>query len=319
MASTLAQLRAMVREEIGDEERLSGTASGGSLTEIVDSSRLIQGDNFWLNQKVFVKTTTDALAPQGEARRISASTLSTTKLTVALPFSAAVQSGDTYGIASFSDSQVNRAINNAVVEFSKYVPWKTTETLSVTNGGFRFSPTSAASIKWVERIEFVDNAAQQHIKYDGLWKWDESLRQVEFSFWWSESKSLTMHFARDHRLLSVDADETSVRASEEMFLVKLAAADLILTMSAKEFKDDYGNLRPKSWRDGDVSEDYGNVQDRYKSMRDSVIAQLKELTTEPVIGMYPRWGRLGTAASIAVNTNADPDGRAMPQLFWTLN
>lgn len=318
MATTLASLRAIVREEAGDEERVSGTATGGSLTEVIDTAKLTQADNAWAQQIVFIKTTTDNAAPKGEARRIASSTQSTKKLTTTLPFSVTVESGDTYAIAVFSDAQVNRAINNAIAEFSKYVPWVTTETLAVTAGNFRFAPTSASAIRYIERIEYVNNATRERIKYDGAWFWDETAQQVEFDFWWEENKSLTLYLAREHRLLSADSDELSVRASEEMFIIKLAVAELFIGITQREFKDDYGKLKPKSMKWGEVSESYGETQEYYRGIRESVIQQLQAMTASLVVGRYPRGGRNGAMNDGSINTHAEP-GWVAPTVFWERN
>jgi len=319
MASTLAQLRASVRQEVGDEERITGTATGGSLTEVIDTSRLTQADDHWKGHKVFIKDTTDDLAPKGESRKIAASASATAKLIVEFPFSAAVASGDTYSIAVFSDAQIDAAINNALqMEVSKWLPEKTFENLAVSANLHRFAPTSANSIRWIDKIEYVDSALNQQIDYAGMWSWNSFLRKVEWTFFWNESKTLMMQIARDHAKLTTDASTVTVLPREEPLLTKLAAADLLLGLSEKELRNDFGNLKPKSWRRGDVSESYESAQEHFGEMRKGIINQMKELASAPVVGFYPRTGAPYSIENLNVNTFSDPDGKPAPQMFWQL-
>lgn len=308
----------MLRDEIGDVERVTGTATGGSLTTVVDTARLTQVDNYWLKQKIFIKTTTDTLAPQGDARRISSSTSSTGTVTVELPFSAAVQSGDTYGIAVLSDSRLNQALNDALAQFSKWRPYKTTESMNVTNGGRRFSPTSAGSILSVKKVEFFDNTTQEYVDYRGQWLWDDHLRQIEFNSWWSEAKTLTLHIQKSHPSLTSDSQEVTVKSSEENLIVRLAAALTIFSLSEKEFRDDFGELKPKSWTRGDVSMTYGDFKSQAQSMVETAMKLIKEQVTEPAFGSSAGATAL-PFSGFSVDTKSDPDGQAAPQVFWTLN
>lgn len=319
MASTLAQLRAALRQEIGDMERITGTATGGSLTTIIDTTKLDQVDNHWRSLKVFIRDTTDDLAPNGDQRRIASSSQSATSLTVELPFSAAVEAGDEYAIAVFSDVQLNAAINNALMlEMSKWLPFKTSETLNVSANLHRFAPVSANSIRWIDKVEFIDSSLNVQIDYAGMWSWNEFLRMVEWSFFWSESRTLNMLIARDHAALSLDADTVTVLPREEPMLVKLASADLLLAMTEQQIRTDFGNISPKSWKRGDVSESYDSIQDHFGNVRKAIVEEMKALASGPAIGFYPRRGAPYSAEDMNVDIHADPDGRSMPQVFWTL-
>lgn len=314
MGSTLAQLRSLVRAEIGDEEKIVGVATGGSLTEIIDSERLTQPDNYWRGHRVFVRATSDDLSPLGESSRIVSSSKSTTKLVVELPFSAAVEAGDVYAIAVFSDSRIDAAINSVLqMEMSAWLPERATEQLYVTSGSFRFSPASAQRIQWIDKIEYVDDASQERVDYGGMWRWNDFLKKVEWDFYWTENKTLTMHIARDHAKLSGDSDTVNLRAAEESFLIKLAAADLLLGMSQSEVRDDFGKLRPKSWTRGDRSETYDSVHEHFLKIREGIVEHIKSLLRSSSFGFAePR------RASRFVDVKADPDGRPAPQVFWEL-
>lgn len=318
MASTRPQLRTLLRDEIGDAERVSGTATGGSLTTVVDSSRLTQVNDYWKKQTVYIKTTTDTLAPQGEARRISSSTQSTATVTVELPFSAAVQSGDTWGIAVFSDSRMNQALNDALQRFSRWRPYKTTESMNVASGSRRFAPTSANNIRNVRKVEFFDNTTQEYVDYHGQWVWDDHLRQIEFSYWWTESKTLTLHIQKNHPALTDESTQVTVLPNEENLIVRLAAVLLLMSMSEKEFRDDFGELKPKSWRRGEVSMTYGDFKTEISSLHETVMKDIKEQVYEPVFGASAGATAVSSSYGMAVDTKSDPDGQTAPQIFWTL-
>ena len=316
MASTLAQLRQRVRDEIGDEERITGTATGGALTFIIDNARLLQTDDYWNGQKVYIKTTTDSAAPIGETRRVSDFTGGAKRLEVELPFSAAVGAGDTYGIAVFSDSRVNQAINDALAMFSELRPYRTTEPLSVTQNGKRFSPTSAVSILWIDKIEYFNAADKEQIDYEGQWHWDEHINQVEFDYFWGESKTLTLHVVLPHTPLTADNSSVTVAPNEERYIVLIAAANLLLSLSAKEFKNDFGQLSLKSWKQGDVSEEYGDVRQSIMDWRKDVLAEVEKLSTGSFIGTYSTNGKASTK-SYSVNKGGE-DGWTAPQVFWKM-
>lgn len=317
MASTRAQLRSLLRDEIGDVERITGTATGGSSTTVVDTSRLTQADNYWRNLTIHIKTTTDTFAPQGEARRIASSTQSTSTVTVELPFSAAVQAGDTYGIAIFSDARLNQALNDSLYRFSRWRPHKTTEPLSVSDGSRRFTPTSANDIRSVKKVEFFDNIAQDFIDYAGQWQWDDHLRQIEFTYWWSESKILTIHIQKNHASLTTDSQQVTVLPHEENLVVRLAAALLLLSMSEKEFKTDFGELKPKSWRRGNVSMTYGDFKNEAMAIMEAIMKEIMAQVYEPVFGSSAGATAL-PFGGVAIDKKADPDGIPAPQVFWTL-
>lgn len=84
-----------------------GTATSGSTTTLIDTTKLLQADNFWRGQYVFFPTT-------GEVREISASTQSTKTLTWLEPLAAGITT-DQYEIWSqFTALEVNDAINRAL-------------------------------------------------------------------------------------------------------------------------------------------------------------------------------------------------------------
>lgn len=313
---TRAEFLTRIREEAGAEERVTGTASGGSLTTIV-SSLLSQADNYWGGLNAYIKTTGDTLAPQGESRRIASSSSSGTSVTTELPFSAAVQSGDTFGIAVFSNTRVANVASDSLSEFSNYRPKRVTETYNVIVDQKRIAPTSATAQGFrPERIEFFSNISKEQLIYvkDSDWWWDEHLESIEWIWWWSENKALTLYGYADHTLPSSDAGILTVDDEDIGNLVMLAAINMLLSMTDKEMFDDFGKLSPRSWRRGNVSETYGS--DSITSMRESLTKQKSDLLAKYAVPLSLETA--GVPSGRFVDKHVDPDGIPMPQVFWEL-
>ena len=274
MALTKLQFRDRVRELLGDPLRISGTATGGSLTTIIDSSKLTQADNHWLGLNAFVITTTDSNAPKGEARRVSASSASAYRLTMEMPFSAAVESGDTYGIAVFSNAKLDNIISNTLFDFSNYRPLKFSESLSVGGGEKRYAPTSAAVITYVYKIEEYNVAQRKDVTYKN-WVWNPNTNKIEFSDWITTAKTLTIYAAKPHTLPANDGDAMTYSAEDETDLLVWCSANALLSLAEQQSFGDYGKLKPKSITRGAVSETYGNAQEVVMKSCNDRIAEIK--------------------------------------------
>lgn len=120
MAESLAALRAALAREIG--LLISGTATGGSTSTIVDTNRLAEYDELGALRRTLAYIRTDAggagAAPEGESRFVTAYSGQTKTITVAPVFSAAPAAGDTYEIylAPLEIATWNQAINLAIRE-----------------------------------------------------------------------------------------------------------------------------------------------------------------------------------------------------------
>lgn len=316
---TKAELRTRIRQEAGDEERLSGTASGGSTTTIV-SSVLSQPDNHWKKLKAFIKTTTDSNAPQGEGRTVSKNTQSTTTLTVELPFTAAIESGDTFGIAVFSDTRIDNIMSDTFTEFSEVKPNEFTETLIVTNGNKRFTPTSATAQGFrPDRIEFFDSNNQEHIRYNENgrreWWWDKTLDQIEWAWFWGEQKNLTLFATKHHTIPTADGDDITIDDEDVANFVKWASLKLMLSMTDSEIFDDFGNLQPKSITRGQVKIDYGDVRST-SGLRQVWREEINEIKSKYGMPLSLKMSDIPSGKTI--DRKEDPDGTPMPQVFWEL-
>lgn len=273
MPLTKGNFRARVREMMGDPLRISGTATGGSLTTIVDTAKLTQADNYWAAKswKVFVITTTDTLAPQGEAGPIMSSSSSAKSVTTELPFSAVVAANDTYGIALFSHAHVDNIIAGVLKEFSQYRPIKFTENLSVTANEKRFTPTSANVIRYVNKVEKYTPGVEETL-YDFIW--NANTRQVEFANYFSEAKTLTLHAARSHTLPSAEGDAMTYHDDDEDRLLRWCAARALTSMTLAEYRDGFGTLKPKTITRGPITTSYGDSHTQLLKYGEQAVAEI---------------------------------------------
>lgn len=276
MPLTKAKFRSRLREELGDVERLTGTATGGSLTTIVDTARLIQPDNYWRERlgKVFIKTSTDGLAPQDEARRIAASSSSNKDLTVELPFSAAVESGDTYGLAIFSNARLDNVVSGTLLDFSDYRPLHFNENLVIATADKRYAPTSAAAIRTIEMIEDFDAATSKQIIYTG-WIWDAGLKKIEFADW-QTAKTLKIYATKSHLLPSGEATVHTYEDYDEQKLLEWCVAKTVLSMTPEDYRDDFGRLRAQSVTLAAITENIGDTREKVFDYFTKAIENIKK-------------------------------------------
>lgn len=314
---TKAEFRDLVRREAGDEIRIEGTATGGSTTTVIDTAKLVQANNRWSNFNIFITDTADDLAPKNQSRFISTSTQSTFLVTVDLPFTAAVENGDAYAIAVLSNQRIDDVIQRTLDQYSNYRPEEFVESFQVNSGDRRKAPTSAASILYVDRIEYYNDSEQSQIPYSG-WKWDDVNKVIDWGYWWSESKALKLYGGKRHVLPSAEATAITVQSKDIYKVAKWCAANVILSIASKQTINEFGNLMPTSWKTGEVSEsyDFGKIRDLVQKDIDDIIKSFGmpvsvKIGKTPFDINYPNLGK--------IDTQADPDGRPAPTVFWKLN
>lgn len=315
MPLTKAQFRDRVREQIGDPVRVSGTATGGSLTTLIDTNRLTQIDDYWAKLWAFITDTDDDLAPKGEARKIAAFANTTKQLTMELPFSAAVASGDTYGIAVFSDTRLNNIISGVLKEFSDYRPKKFSESLTVTANEKRFTPTSSSTIRYIEKIEKY-TAGVEHTCYN--FTWDKSTRKIEFPQWFGESDTLTVYAAKSHTLPAADDGTMTYEDDDEDRLLRWCGARALMSMAVDEFRDNFGKLAPKSWTRGKVSETAGDSREQLMRHLQATIDEIKR-SMSMGISLSMGSGISSAGGNLKIDYQGDPDGQWIPPSWaWRL-
>ena len=150
MAESLAALRAAVARETG--LLISGTATGGSTSTIIDINRLAEYDELGAFRRTLAYIRTDAggasAAPEGEARFVTAYSGQNKQLTVAPVFSAAVAAGDTYEVylAPFEIATWNQAVNLAIREAWPQVYGREISDVTATGSDSYSLPNSAEEL-----------------------------------------------------------------------------------------------------------------------------------------------------------------------------
>ena len=266
MARTLLEYRNWLRAEIGDLVRVSGTVDSGTVTTIVDAAALTQADDYWNDLVVNIETSTDGEAPQGESKEILDFTASSDTLTTE-PFSAAPEAGDLYTIAFFSNAQLTRYINEAIRDISKLRPYQTTASLAVTDGAKRYDVP--ANARRIEAIRYINTATEEEISYD--FHVESHTDKIVFPYYWSESKTLTVYYTKDHTALSADSDTTTIDEDYEIAVLLFAQAQAVMAMRSIPYEAAQ-ELQPIDYAEGQVEISGGTVQ---KALRDQYEDLLK--------------------------------------------
>lgn len=140
MSVTLLTARAEIAARA--QEFLSGIATGGSSSTIVDANNLTHADGYWEETTVLVTSGTN----NGLTRRVQTFTSSSSTLTLYSALTGAVASGVTYEIyRRFPPTDIkvalNRAINVGAPDFREKVRAVVTATMDVLTYNFPTGPT----------------------------------------------------------------------------------------------------------------------------------------------------------------------------------
>ena len=295
MTKTRAELRALIRQELGDEVRISGTATSGSKTTVVDTAALTQADDYWNGRRIFITSTADGLAPQGESRKIADFVNSTKTVTLEMALSAAIEAGDTYQIAIWPDSVYNALIKAAIAAYSKYRPYRATGLLAIVAGTRYYDPPTGIDLRaghLIEEIRYISPTTNEDYAVTG-WSPDRYQNKIDLGYQASESKTLTVFYIIPHADFADDSDTITVPDQDEHLIVKYVLAQFYLLMSRESF-DEFGNLAPAKWTRGNVSEERGSSRQSMKNLYDSVIAEwLQSLKDGGFIVANPRGTDVG--------------------------
>lgn len=270
MARTRAELRTWLRRELGDNLKASGTVDSGTITTLVDAAVLVQADDFWNGYVLNIETAAGA-DPEEESREITDFVNSTNTLTTD-PFSAAVDTGDTYTIAFFSDSQLNEYINEAIQDIARQQPYYTTATISAVDGQKRYDfPTGARRI---DAIKYINTTTEEEIDYEfTIEPYD---KQIVFTGYWNESKTLTAFITKDHTALTTDAGTTTVEEEHEIGIIIFA--QILAASKMRGFVyETAGELKPIHWARGQVSQNGGTLAQWMQKYEDDLLKRYKAI------------------------------------------
>ena len=137
----------------------AGTATGGSNATVVDTNNRNEVDGFFTNlpyAEVYIRTTTDNLAPIGQRRDITTYVVGT--VTVADVFTAAVGAGDTYSIhTEFPRDEVVEAINMAIdMVAEEALVWLVDETTIAALVAAQYEYPLPTTMMWLFKVTMAD-------------------------------------------------------------------------------------------------------------------------------------------------------------------
>ena len=273
MTRTRAQLRELIRQQTGDEVRLSGTATGGSKTTLVDTAGLVQADDYWNGRRVHITATGDGNAPQGEGRKIADFVYSTHTLSLEMPLSAAVEASDAYQIAVWPDPVYDALIKAAIMAYSKYRPYRATGTVATANGVRYYDPPAGVDLcagHLIEMVRYMNQATAEDHAITG-WATDRHQNKIDLGYFASDARTLTIFYARPHADFDSDSGTITVPDQDEELITRWVRAQIWLLMSRESF-DEFGNLVPSRWSRGNVSEESGSGRQSMKNLHDAEMA-----------------------------------------------
>jgi hypothetical protein len=155
--------RKTLRQAIDNQLRLihgnattTRTATGGSTTTLVDTARG-EADDFWNNSWLYIASTTDAAAPQGQEALVTDFAAVTKTFTFTPAMTAAVGNGDTYELRRYFPAvNINQEINNVLEEMQAHFPVITEDETTVIETDI-YDYTISATIKHILRIDLLNH------------------------------------------------------------------------------------------------------------------------------------------------------------------
>jgi len=158
VATTRSALRQAIDEHlrlVHGSSTISDTATGGTTSTLVDTSRT-ESDDYWNNTWLYISDTTDDAAPKDEESLVASYSASDHTFNLSNPFTAAPESGDTYELRRyFSAAMIHSAINLAVEEAQYLFPnLSENDTLVIEENTYDYTiPTGVEHILKVEWLE----------------------------------------------------------------------------------------------------------------------------------------------------------------------
>jgi hypothetical protein len=229
-----------------------GTATGGTTTTVVDSSKSSANDesaevDVWKNGTMFI--TYDAAggsaAPEGEMGAISAFASSTGTFTVPT-MTAAVAAGDRYSFTSelYPLLELIKAANDGLQDLGDLDGMYTT--LSFANGTLYYS--LPAAIKEVHKVELLSPSNVYNEVYN--WKYTESLpgiaSQLEFNHNLPYEDTLRVHYRGRHPTLTAYNSVVSEFVDDELAMLATVNKAMEWQVSRSQGSQDFDKQK---WND----------------------------------------------------------------------
>lgn len=138
-----------------------GTATSGAVGSVMDTNNRNEADDFFNNlphAEIYIRTTTDGEAPQGERRDISGFAQNPGAVSVLDNFTVAPEVGDTYSIHSeFPRAEVTEAINMAIdMVAEEALVWMVDETTIDALVAKQYEYNLPTSMMWLFKVTMED-------------------------------------------------------------------------------------------------------------------------------------------------------------------
>lgn len=237
MASSITLLSARAEIARRSSEFVSGTATGGSTTTLIDVNNLQYVDSYWNEQTVLFTSG----ANNGLQRKINAYTSATSQATLYSSVTSAVASGDTYQLyRRFSPADIkgalNAAINNAWPSFYE----KTIYYITPIQDQLQYAFPSGLGLgtQGLVKIEYqAHNLPTQTTwpyqqlgtdMYDVLESWSgtQNVKTLQLKFVASPTRLLRLTYGSPLRQVSADADVISLGDPEAEWLYAKSIEEL---------------------------------------------------------------------------------------------
>jgi hypothetical protein len=164
--TTIADLTYRVARELGVV--LENTADSGSTTTLVDAARS-ESDDYWIGGPLWILSTTDGAAPQGEMSDVSDFVSSTGTITVSPEFTVAPEDGDYYAIGKrrYPRSILIQKVNQAIKDLGQIEQTDTSVTTAAGQSEYSIPAAVAKDLRRVfEQLSTTSGDTQPKERFD---------------------------------------------------------------------------------------------------------------------------------------------------------
>jgi hypothetical protein len=165
--TTLADLISDVADAFG-KYRKGTVSSDSSTTTLIDEDSLIEPDDYWIGNYVYILTDAGggSAAPEGEERAITDYDQGDHKATVSPAFTASVSEDDVYEVLPLRRSQIQRAVNQAIKHADKWFA-ETTNTSAVTVDTEDYDYSLPSNVVQLQQMWTRDDTDEQWVEVPG--------------------------------------------------------------------------------------------------------------------------------------------------------
>lgn len=170
----------------------------------------------------------------------------------------------------WADQIYRDIITDAIKVHSRFRPFKTTGTLTVTNDVRRFDPPTGVDFKAghrIDEIRYISNSTREDYQITG-WTIDVHQNKIDMGWFQSETKNYTCFISKPYSDFESDSDTIDIPETDEDLLLQWCRCQFWLKMSKDDF-DSYGNLKPTEYTRGNISEKFGDTRKNMRALYDA--------------------------------------------------